>query len=170
MSANEHNNRPNAPEGANAGYDDDLNLDLELERVIKHLDEATSEPSPSFAEPEPPPEPKKPAPPTARTPVPVRDPPPAPGLAAPAAPAQLSQDLDAMLLTDRLADSALAVPPPPKAKSDVIDLVDEIDDPYGGNFEDLPSPVRTLADLTPEELGDVVAAAVERALRSFFSR
>ncbi|MDR2456835.1 MAG: hypothetical protein LBE49_09630 [Deltaproteobacteria bacterium] len=169
MSANEQKNRPNAPESANAGYDDDMNLDLELERVIKHLDEATSEPSPSFAESEPPPEPKKPAAPTARTPVPVRDPrPPAPGPAALSP--QASRDSDTVLLTDRLADSALAVPPPPKAKSDVIDLVDEIDDPYGGNFEDLPNPVRTLADLTPEELGDVVAAAVERALRSFFSR
>lgn len=163
MSADIRNKHLNSPESL--GDDDGMNLDLELERVIKHLDEAMTEPAPSLTDPEPiePPEPKRPPVVTARSPVPVKDPRP------------VDVSLRATLLTDRIDDPV--EPPEPLvkrgAKPDVIDLIDEIDgDHYDDQeFADVPPPsVKTVADLAPEELGELIAQAVETALRRCFPR
>jgi hypothetical protein len=114
MSARDQEDRlPPDPEIGEDDYADDLNLDLELERVIKHLDEATSERSPTILPPEP--RPRPPEPParpslSARAPVPARDPKPG------------SASADTVLLTERLE-------PLRSGKSEVLELVDEIDYP-----------------------------------------
>jgi hypothetical protein len=156
MSARDQDDRlGTGPEVGDDDYGDDLNLDRELERVIKHLDEATAEPQLS---PEPAPRPRKPEPPLrpvipARAPVPARDP--KIGGAGGGA---------TVLLTERLE-------PRPTGKADVIDLLDEIDGPGGYRPPESPkSPSPTVASMTAEELGEVVASAVERALRRFYSR
>jgi hypothetical protein len=175
MSANDQDNRPkpayDLPEDDD-DYGDDLNLDLELERVIKHLDEATSESPPPLANPAPPEPRRAPEPPlTARTPVPARDPKP-----------KAANSADTVLLTERLGDSP---PPPPSRRRDqaeVVDLIDEIEGPHGlpypsagvpyqsADFEDLTPSARVIGEMTPSELGEVIAQAVERALRRYFSR
>jgi hypothetical protein len=163
MSASDQDNRQRAPSVLDEDFGEDLNPDLELERVIRHLDEATAESPSTLAgpAPEPVPEPKKPQPLTARAAVPVKDPPASP------------KGSDTVLLTERLAPPEAPVAPtvPARPGSSVIDLVDEIDDPF--DDPDLlgpPAPVKTVADLTAKELGDLISEAVERGLRAYFAR
>ncbi|MDR2444114.1 MAG: hypothetical protein LBE31_11415 [Deltaproteobacteria bacterium] len=141
-----------------SNYGDDVSLDIEMERIIKQLDKIAYE-EPNVSDP---PE-DKPLPTlTARSPVPARDP------RAPRSPS------DMVVLTDRLEQNGRS-----KTGSgpDVVDLIDEvadIDDPYDVDDDDSPvSSTRgatTVADLTPDELANLISQAVETALRRFYSR
>jgi hypothetical protein len=155
MSANDKNHRSNpARDDQDVDYGDDMNLDLELERVIRHLDEATAEAAPPTLVSEPPPR-TRPAegrshqPLLGRDPVPVRDPRLAPK--------------DTIILT---------TPPPRRDGHDVVDLVDEIDEPPPEAVYEpaQASPPRTVGEMTPAEFGELITKAVERAMRRFYSR
>jgi hypothetical protein len=138
-------------------YGDDLALDLEMEQIIKQLDAVTAEPLPAPL-PLPPVRPKAPPKPvlTARPALPVED--------------ELFSDVNEILLTERLGP----VKEPPR--QEVIDLVDKVEpkvekDPWlAQSSEPVKPQIRrlTVAELTPEQLQDIIGQAVEGALRRFY--
>jgi hypothetical protein len=141
-----------------SSYDDDLSLDLEMDQIIKRLDEVTSEIQPPdlSVSPKNPPIPKPVL--TARPAQPVEDPP-------------VKSEAKTILLTERLG--------PMSPVQEVIDLVDEIEpvlspkrqagSEKNGGFDD-PLTALTVAEMTPEDLKDIISQAVETALRRFYAR
>jgi hypothetical protein len=134
-------------EGMDSDYGDEMSLDLEMERIIKHLDEVTAEhPQPRLEAPRPPL--------PAKAPVPARDPRPA------------GREAQTMRLERSPG------PPPKSPAQQVLELVEEVDDSYGrqAGSPGAPPAGRPIGSLSVEEFGEVVAKAVESALRRFYTR
>jgi hypothetical protein len=132
----------------NSTYDDDLALDLEMEQIIKRLDEITQESDLPKETQSPAKRDQRKTVLTAKQAHPVEN-------QQPARP-----EANTILLTERLES---------QPNLDVIDLVDEIDH---GPESDSKGALKSIkvAELTAQQLSDIIAGAVEAALRKFYSR
>ncbi|MDR1658385.1 MAG: hypothetical protein LBT47_12715 [Deltaproteobacteria bacterium] len=145
-------------------YGDDSYLDLEMERIIKQLDDVTAEGPQAFESQEERPVPTI----AARTPVPARDP-------------HMPKDAaETVLLTDKFEQRSVPVRPKTGSGAIVVDLVDEVsesgfsDTAYGEDDDRSlgrrSHQSRTVAELTVDELEALIDQVVERAMRRFYTR